>query len=378
MKQFICSQCVMDTTDPMIFFNEDGICNHCIKFRNETSKHWFPDSYGQEKLNQLLEQIKEDGKSKEYDCIIGLSGGLDSSYLALKAKDWGLRPLVVHVDAGWNSELAVINIEKILKYCDYELHTHVVDWSEMRELQLAYLRSGIANQDVPQDHIFFSTLNHFAANNGIRYFLSGGNIATESILPRSWQGSAMDALNLKAINKKFGISKLKNYKTISFFEYYVKYPVLKKIKTVRPLNLMPYDKSKALNELQELVGYKPYLRKHGESFFTKFFQNYWLPTKYGYDKRKPHLSSMILSGQISREEALQELEKPLYNTNEIEEDITYLCKKLRISRDEFDEIMKIPNCHYTDFTNWDFRFKVLRFFKRALDRVIGKRFQVTH
>ena len=228
MKKVVCKNCVMDTSDPEISFDEEGVCNHCHKFNNEISKRWYPSEEGEKKLNTIIHEIKQVGKGKEYDCIIGLSGGVDSSYLALKASAWGLRPLVVHVDGGWNSELAVANIEKILKHCNFDLHTHVVDWSEMRDLQLSYLKSGISNQDVPQDHIFFSTLNHFATANNIKYFLSGGNLATESILPRSWHGPAMDAINLKAIHRKFGKKKLKKYKTISFFEYYIWYPVLKK------------------------------------------------------------------------------------------------------------------------------------------------------
>jgi N-acetyl sugar amidotransferase len=301
----------------------------------------------------LVQRIKNEGQGKEYDCILGLSGGVDSSYLALKVSEWGLRPLVVHVDGGWNSELAVSNIEMILKHCNFDLHTHVVDWEEMRDLQLAYLRSGISNQDVPQDHIFFSTLNHFANSNGIRYFLSGGNLATECILPKAWHGSAMDSINLKAIHRKFGTGKLKNYKTISFFDYYVWYPVFRRMRTVRPLDLMPYDKSKALSELEEVVGYKSYERKHGESLFTKLFQNHWLPTKYGYDKRKPHFASMIVSGQMTREEALSKLQEPLYDPEELKSDIKYFCKKLKFSQEEFDELMKVPNCSYRDFPNWN-------------------------
>jgi len=179
-------------------------------------------------LVSICEEIKAAGRASEYDCIIGLSGGVDSSYLALKVREQGLRPLVVHVDAGWNSELAVGNIEKVVRHCNYDLHTHVVDWEEMRDLQLAYLRSGVANQDVPQDHVFFASLYHFATRNRIRYILSGGNIATEGIFPKAWHGSAMDAINLRAIHRRFGERPLRHYRTISFFEHYILYPLVKK------------------------------------------------------------------------------------------------------------------------------------------------------
>ena len=231
LSKQVCTRCVMDSSDPEITFDDQGVCNHCHKFDAETSTCWYPNDTGKEKLNQIFDVVREAGRGKEYDCIIGLSGGVDSSYLALVLKDHGLRPLVVHVDGGWNSELAVHNIEQIVKYCGYELFTHVVDWEEMRDLQLAYLKAGVANQDVPQDHIFFSSLYHFAVKNDIRYVISGGNIATESVFPGSWHHAAMDAINLRAIHKQFGVLPLKHYKTISFFEYYVYYPLIKKMKT---------------------------------------------------------------------------------------------------------------------------------------------------
>jgi len=367
----------MDTSDRDISFDEHGICNHCTRFDEFAGKIWLPNEEGTKKLENLVTQIKKEGQGKKYDSILGLSGGIDSSYLALKAYEWKLRPLVVHVDAGWNSELAVANIEAILKHCDFDLHTHVVDWEEMRDLQLAYLRSGISNQDVPQDHIFFSTLRHFAASNRIRYFLSGGNLSTEGIFPRSWLGSNLDSTNLKSIHRKYGRGKLKNYKTISFFEYYLWYPLVHKIREIRPLNYMPYDKNRALEELHAKIGYKPYRRKHGESLFTKFYQNYWLPEKFGFDKRKPHLSSLIASGQLSRYDALVEMKKPLYEEDELEQDIAFLCKKLRITREEFEQLMKVPNSSYTDFPNWDLRYKLVKRIKNFVETLLGRKIEVS-
>lgn len=361
----------MDTSDPEITFDTEGVCNHCHQFDERSQSEWFPNDEGARRWDALVEQMKAYGMGREYDCILGLSGGVDSSYLALKVRESGLRPLVMHVDAGWNTELAVANIEAVVKHCGYDLHTHVVDWEDMRDLHLAYLRAAVANQDVPQDHIFFASLYHFATSNDIRHILSGGNLATESIFPSSWHGSAMDAINLKAIHKQYGERKLAQYKTISFFDCYIWYPFIKKMRTVRPLNYMPYDKSEALKELQEKVGYKPYPRKHGESLFTKLFQNYYLPQKFGMDKRRPHLSSLIVSGQMAREEALVKLGEPLYDPAELEIDIAYFCKKLRIQRQQFDAMMKAPVHHYSDFPNWDGRYQKLKRVQAWVSKRLG-------
>lgn len=372
----MCTRCVMDTTDPAIVFDASGVCNHCLEFENVTRRNWFPNDEGTRRWQAIAAQVRLDGDGKEYDCILGLSGGVDSSYLALKVREWGLRPLVVHVDAGWNSELAVANIEKIVKHCGFDLHTHVVDWEEMRDLHLAYLRAGVANQDVPQDHAFFANLYHFATSNGIRTVLSGGNIATESIFPKAWHGAAMDAINLKAIHKRYGERPLKNYRTVSFFDYYIWYPFVKKMRAVRPLNYMPFNKESAIDELERACGWRSYGRKHGESLFTKLFQNYYLPVKFGYDKRKPHLSSLIVSGQMTREEALSKLAEPLYERDELEIDIAYFCKKLRISRAQFDEFVSAPAHHHSEFPTWDGRYRRLKQAQRVIERVSGRRVNV--
>ncbi len=371
-----CTRCVMDTSDPEIRFDAAGVCNHCHEFDTVTRRHWFPNDEGRLRWAALAEQIRNEGRGRDYDCILGLSGGIDSSYLAIKMRDWGLRPLVVHVDAGWNSELAVANIEAIVKHCNFDLHTHVVDWEEMRDLHLAYLRAGIANQDVPQDHIFFASLYHFATRNRIRTILSGGNLATEGIFPKAWHGSAMDAINLKAIHKRFGERPLKAYRTVSFFQAYLWYPFVKKMRTVRPLNYMPYDKSAAVAELQASIGWRSYGRKHGESLFTKLFQNHYLPLKFGYDKRRPHLSSLIVSGQTTRAQALAELAKPLYDAQELEIDIAYFCKKLRITRAQFDAFISEPPRHYTDFPTWAGRYRRLKRVQAVVERVLGRRVNV--
>ncbi|MCX2889742.1 N-acetyl sugar amidotransferase [Pseudomonas sp. DCB_BI] len=372
----ICTRCVMDTSDSQIVFDNDGVCNHCHKFDQVQSHQLFSDDSGSQRLQSIIAQIKKDGAGKEYDCIIGLSGGVDSSYLALKVKDYGLRPLVVHVDAGWNSELAVSNIEKIIKFCGYDLHTHVMNWEEVRDLQLAYMRAAVANQDVPQDHAFFSSMYHFAVKNNIKYILSGGNLATEAVFPESWHGSAMDAINLRAIHKAYGERPLKDYKTISFFEYYFWYPFVKGMRTVRPLNYMNYNKADAEVYLRETIGYRSYARKHGESIFTKLFQNYYLPMRFGYDKRRLHYSSMILSGQLTREAALVKLAEPLYDPEELEADIEYFCKKIRISRSQFEELMSTPIHDYSDFKNWDGLQSMAKRAQGLVQKLLGRKVRI--
>jgi N-acetyl sugar amidotransferase len=372
----ICTRCVMDTTDEEIEFSADGVCNHCRRFDAVASKSWFPNEEGARRLNAILERIKADGRGREYDCVLGLSGGVDSCYLALKAKDWGLRPLVIHVDGGWNSELAVANIEQIVKHCGYDLHTHVVDWEEMRDLQLAYLRSGVSNQDVPQDHVFFAGMYHFAVKHGIRYVLSGGNIATEGVFPASWHGDAMDKRNLLAIHSKYGERPLRTYTTIGFFKYFAWYPFVRRLRTIRPLNFMPYNKAEALKELEATVGWRAYPRKHGESLFTRFFQNHYLPAKFGYDKRRPHLSSLIVSGQMTRAEALAKLEEPLYDPAELEADMAFFCKKMQISRAEAEALLNAPVHHYSEFRNQDRWYRALKRIQSGVERISGRRVNV--
>ncbi len=369
----VCSRCIMDTTDPLIEFDSSGFCNHCNSFRNNLGRLWHPDEQGRRSLERIIEQLRLSGKGRNYDCALGLSGGADSCYVALKAAEWGLRPLVVHVDTGWNSEMAVSNIERLVKHCGFELHTHVVDWEEMKDLQIAYLRSGIANQDVPQDHAIFAGLYNFCIRNGIRSILSGGNTATEGIFPDAWHGNAMDSVNLRAIHRAFGQVRLRHYPTISFWKLYALYPLLLRMRTIRPLNYLPYDRDAAIAELQGACGWKPYGRKHGESQFTKLFQNHYLPQKFGYDKRRPHFSSMIVSGQITRDEAVRKLAEPLYESEELVADIDYLCNKLSISRANYDEFISSPCRSYTEFSNWDSRYRVMKRVQQFVERVTGRR-----
>lgn len=371
-----CTRCVMDTSDPEIRFDAVGVCNHCIEFDTVTRHLWFTGHEGERRLAAMVDDLRAAGRGRDYDCILGLSGGVDSSYLALKCHDWGLRCLVVHVDAGWNSELAVANIEKILDHTGFDLHTHVVDWEEMRDLQLAYLRSGVSNQDVPQDHAFFASLYRYANRHGIRHVLSGGNVATEGVFPKSWHGPAMDAINLRAIHARYGTQALKHYRTVSFFELFFWFPKVRGLRVLRPLNFLPYRKTEAVAELETSIGWRAYARKHGESLFTRFFQNHYLPRRFGYDKRRPHLSSLIVSGQLTRDEALRQLAEPLYDVQELEIDVAYVCKKLRITTDELEALMELPRRNAIDYPNWDSRFEAARRLNRLVRRLTRRKIHV--
>lgn len=347
----MCTRCVMDTTEPEIQFDDNGVCNHCHYFDKSVRPLWPSLKGDPEKLQEMIQAVKEYGKGKDYDCIIGLSGGIDSSYLAVKVAEWGLRPLVVHVDAGWNSELAVMNIEQICRRLGFDLVTHVVDWEEMRDMQLAFLRSNLANQDVPQDHAFFAALYGYAEKAGIKYVINGSNFATESILPATWGYDAMDATHVKAIHARFGTRSRGDFPIVSFFDLYVKYPFILKMKVLRPLNYLPYSKEEAIQELEKNYGWRYYGGKHYESRWTRFFQAYYLPYKFGYDKRKAHLSSLVVSGQMSREDAINILETPLYDEKLLVEDKIFIAKKLGLSLDEFENLINQPVHHFSEFPN---------------------------
>lgn len=341
----------MDTTDPAISFDEGGVCNHCRNFDAIKHSVWHPDEQGRVMLERELERVRAAGRSHEYDCVIGLSGGVDSSYLAYLSREWGLRTLVVHVDCGWNSENAVRNIEVLVKKIGLDLYTHVVDWEEMRDLQVAFLRSSLANQDVPQDHVIFAATYKFAARLKIPYVLTGNNFATESILPETWGYDAFDSRQLKAIHRLFGRNPLKQYTIMDWKSYYLLWNFLPPFKRLAPLNYLPYDKQAAKRTLIEELGWSDYGCKHGESRFTRFFQNYYLPTKFGYDKRLPHLSSMIVSRQITREAALEEMRAPLYDVDVLRQDREYFLKKLALTEEEFTSIMELPRNTFRDYPN---------------------------
>lgn len=362
----VCSRCVMDTTDPEISFDYDGVCNHCYDFDKNIKPAWPLPEEGQKKLDEMIRKIKAYGNGRPYDCIIGLSGGVDSSYVAVKVAEWGLRPLVVHVDAGWNSELAVMNIEQISRRLGFDLVTHVVNWEEMKDIQLAFLRSNLANQDVPQDHAFFAALYGYAMKSGIKYVISGSNFATESILPASWGYDAMDASHLKAVHSRFGLRKIGSFPVVNFFNLFVKYPMILKMEVLKPLNYIPYCKEEAIRILEKDYGWRYYGGKHYESRWTRFFQAYYLPYKFGYDKRKAHLSSSVVCGQLSRTDALEMLKKPLYEENLLVEDKNFVAKKIGLSPLDLQKLIDQPVHHYSEFPNFQSRKRAAMFVYRHL------------
>ncbi|WP_188261107.1 N-acetyl sugar amidotransferase [Azospirillum tabaci] len=348
----ICVRCVMDTSDTHIRFDSAGVCSYCHGFDRAVvhEGRLGEDPHGI--LPRKIAEIRAAGAGQDYDCIVGLSGGVDSTYLLHWVVTQGLRPLAVHVDTGWNTDLAQRNIEMVLRKLDLDLHTEVIDWQEMRSLQLAFLRSGVANQDVPQDHAIFASLFRVAQAHGIRYLINGFNRATESVLPRVWGYDNLDAVQIQAINRLFGDRPLRTYPLLSFMEATAitwGYPADLRLETLSPLNFIPYVKEEATAFLEREYAFRRYEGKHGESRFTVFFQNALLPRRHGYDKRRAHLASLVLSGQMARSEALRRLELPPAPDSEIHRQTQYVLKKLGLSEAEFQEIMARPARAFMDY-----------------------------
>jgi len=325
--------------DPDILFDENGVSNYFNEYKKLENEHVFKGKEGETKLEELIKKIKEDGKNKQYDCVTGISGGVDSTYLVWMAKKWGLRPLIVHFDNGWDSEIAVNNINNIIKNTGFDLYTIVVDWEEFRDLQLAYIKASVVDIEVPTDHAISGTLQRLAAKYNVKYVLSGNNVVTEAILPRSWIYNKNDYVNLQNIHKKFGTIPLKTYPLFGLREKYI-YEMGKGIQTFKPLNYIDFSKASAKQVISKELNWKDYGGKHYESVFTKFYQAYILPYKFHIDKRKPHLSNLIFSGQMTKADALAELQKPLYEETELKQDKEYVLKKFGLSPESFENLMK--------------------------------------
>ena len=356
----ICTNCVMDTTDTAITFDEKGVCDHCNNFYNKTLPSWNTGEKGWEDLQKNVKKIKKEGEGKDFDCIIGMSGGIDSSYLVYIAKEkLGLRPLVFHVDAGWNSQIAVNNIERIVDKLDLDLYTHVINWEEMKDLQLAYFKSGVPHIDTPQDHAFFATMYNFASKYDVKYILTGANYSTECIRnPVEWMYYQSDVIQLKDIHKKFGTRPLKEYPLTSILWHKIYLPYVKGVKVLSPLNFVPYIKHDSMKLLEEQFGWQPYPQKHFESRFTKFYESYWLPGKFGYDVRKVQYSSLIVTGQMTRDEALEKLKEPTYDKEIIKEDFEFIANKLGITISELKGYFEDPNKTYKDYASQENIYKV--------------------
>ena len=358
MEYKVCSRCVMDTTDAGISFDDNGVCDNCTRFLNDVGKIWGNDNRNKEKFENLVLNIKSKGKGQKYDSIIGLSGGLDSSYLLhVAVTQFGLRPLVFHVDGGWNTDLAVENIQNLVEKLDLELMTEVVNWKEMRDLQLAFFKSGVPNIDLPQDLAFISALYNFAEKHNIKYILNGGNFSTEGIRnPKNWGWYGTDLHHVHDIHKKFGTAPLKSFPISGILnhKFYLRY--IKGIKVVKPLDYIPYTKKIAQDTLAENYGWRAYPQKHFESRFTKFFEGYWLPARYGYDTRRVQFSSLIVTNQMTREEAMEKLEQPALDKDAIKADKEYIASKLRVTAEEIDSYLELPHKTYKDYKNQELLF----------------------
>lgn len=369
----ICTNCVMDTTDSMIVFDENGVCDHCRTFYQCTLPTWHTDDRGQRELQTVVEKIKEAGKGKDFDCILGMSGGIDSSYLTYIAKEqFGLRPLVFHVDAGWNSQEAVNNIEKLVDGLGLDLYTEVIDWEEMRDLQLAFFKAGVPHIDAPQDHAFFATMYKFAEQHDVNYILTGANLSTECIRnPIEWMYYQSDSIQLRDIHRQFGTLPLVNYPVTSILHHKIYLPYIKGIKVVRPLNCVPYIKQDAVKLLVEKFGWQPYPQKHFESRFTRFYEGYWLPKKFGYDTRRVQYSSLIVTEQMTRDEALAKLEEPSYDESVIGYDFEYVATKLGITVAELQGYLDAPNKTYRDYKSQEHIYSIGARVLKALGLEVG-------
>lgn len=345
----MCTRCVMDTTDPEIQFNEKGICNHCRQFDEKFTiipKVGYKES---PTFWNMVNMIKKNSEGKEFNCILGLSGGTDSSFMAYLCKEAGLKPLVVHFDNGWNTEYATRNIENLVTKLGFELYTYVINWEEFKELQLSYFRASVIDLEVPTDHLIFGALFNIAKKYKIRNILSGYNLTSEGIMPKSWlYEHKFDRANMKDIHQQFGTGKMSQLPTLGLWDR-IYYQKIYRFRQHHMLQTFLYNKMEAKKILTSQLEWKDYGGKHYESVFTRFYQGYFLPVKFGIDKRKAHLSTLIAAGQMSREEALEELKQPTYDPRLQEEDKEYVCKKWGITLQEFEEIMNRPIRKHTEF-----------------------------
>ena len=365
----VCKNCVMDSTDTGITFNKNGICDYCINFDKNIKKFFFKKKNKSIILNSYIEKIKAESKEKKYNCLIGISGGLDSSYLAhLTKKEFGLRPLAIHVDTGWNSKESVGNVEKMIESLKIDLHTEVINWREMRDLQLAFFEAQHPNLDIPQDHAIFASLYKYAVKHKINYILTGGNFSTECIRePLEWAYHASDVKHIKSIHKTFGKENLTTFPLCDIFTYKIFYKYFKNINVFQPLNFVKFNKNEISEFLKSEYSWNSYTHKHYESRFTKFYEGYWLKKKFKYDKRKAHFSSLILTNQMTRDEALKKLKDDPLSENEIRNEFKFVAEKLDISNDYLNQLLYKKN---KSFKNYKSNYYIIQFFVK-LSRLMG-------
>jgi N-acetyl sugar amidotransferase len=345
-----CSISIMDTiSDPDISFDEKGISNYYYSYKKQEEDFVFKGEIGKQKLSQMVDEIKSKAKGQKYDCILGLSGGADSTYMACLAKQLGLNPLLVHFDYGWNLESAVQNIERTVKVLGFDLYTHVMNWEEFKDLLKSYVKASVLDLDVPADHLIFAALAKVAQKNNIKSILKGYNVVTESVLPMTWNyPRKFDLKNLKAIHKKFGKEKLKTIPKLGIWQR-IYYQNILRLTDYSPLNLVDYNKKEIKKYLANELGWVDYGGKHCENIFTRFYQGYILPKKFNIEKRKAHLSTLIFSGQMTKEEALKEISQPAYDLKIMQSDKEYIAKKLDLSLQEFEQYLTQPNISHASF-----------------------------
>jgi len=345
----VCTRCIMDTSDPEIVFDEEGVCNHCHDYERRLAAEVYPGIKGKQHLAKAVAQIKRDGEGKKYNCILGLSGGVDSTYVAYVTKQLGLRPLAVHLDNGWNSEISVRNIENIVTILGIDLHTEVLDWEEFRRLQVAFLRASTPDSEIPTDHAIIATLYKLAADHDIRWIMDGSNIVTEIMVPATWSHGHSDFGYIKHLNDTFGGAELKTYPHYDYYDYMVRFPHQQRIQRFPLLNYIDFNKMEAMEIMKRELKWTPYGGKHYESIYTRFYQGYILPKKFGFDKRRSHLSCLVANGRITRDEALAEIQKPALSEEMEREDRAFVAKKLGLSDAEFDEIMNAERKTFWDY-----------------------------
>jgi N-acetyl sugar amidotransferase len=369
LKYQICTKTIMDTSDSNIVFNDKGESDYYVNYKINILPNWKTDTRGYEELSKVSQKIKNDGFNRDFDCIIGLSGGLDSSYLVYVAKEiMGLKPLLFHVDAGWNTERAVGNIEKLCNGLNLDLFTEVINWEEMKDLQVSFLKSQIPDQDMPQDIAFFSSLYKFAKKNKIKYVLTGGNFSTECCRePEQWGAyPGIDTILINDIHSKFGKIPLRSFPLVDIFTYKLYYKYILGMEVFKPLNLIPFIKNDAEKLLSDKFGWERFKHKHHESRFTRFYEDFWLPRKFGFEKRRAHFSSLILTGQMTRDEALQRISKPELSEEFLQKEFDYVADKLDLSRADLQEIFNGPNKTFHDYKN---KLKLIGFGARMMKKL---------
>lgn len=345
-----CNRCLMDTSDPEIVFDEHGNCNHCNRYFERIAAEISPSREREARLAAVVDRIREEGSGRDYDCIAGVSGGVDSTFVIYKLKELGLRPLAVHFDNGWNSELAVANIKNALDRLKIDLHTYVVDWEEFRDLQMSFLKASVPNCEIPTDHAITATLVKTAGMVGTRYVINGSNVVTEGILPISWVYYSHDLYHLKALHRRFGTVQLRTFPNIPLSSFTLRI-LSGRYRMVNLLNYLDYDKAAVVETLKRELGWQYYGGKHYESIYTRWYQGYYLPAKFGFDKRRAHLSALVCAGQITREHGLAEMRRDPYADNDLAGDTDFVVKKFGITRDQLEGLVKAPNRRHLDYPN---------------------------